>query len=41
MINDVIFWPHMLVVNIKMTPDDVENVIDEAVKTFLARYRIE
>lgn len=38
MINDVIFWPHMLVVDLKITPSDVENVIDEAVKIFMARY---
>jgi TetR/AcrR family transcriptional regulator, regulator of autoinduction and epiphytic fitness len=38
MINDIIFWPNMLVVNLKITPKDIEYVVEEATKTFLARY---
>jgi AcrR family transcriptional regulator len=39
MINDVIFWPRFLVMGLKITDTDVECVVVEAVKTFLARYR--
>ncbi len=40
MINDVIFWPRFLVMGLTITDADVDSVVREAVKTFLARYRI-
>jgi TetR/AcrR family transcriptional regulator, regulator of autoinduction and epiphytic fitness len=39
MINDVIFWPRFLVMGLQITDAEVEGVVTEAVKTFLARYR--
>lgn len=39
MINDVIFWPRFLVMGLKITDAEVEAIVTEAVKTFLARYR--
>jgi TetR/AcrR family transcriptional regulator, regulator of autoinduction and epiphytic fitness len=39
MINDVIFWPRFLVMGLKISDAEVESVVTEAVKTFLARYR--
>ena len=38
MINDVIFWPRFLVMDLEVTQAEVERVVAEAVKTFLARY---
>ena len=38
MINDVIFWPRFLIMNLETTEDQVEHVVAEAVQTFLARY---
>lgn len=38
MINDVIFWPRFLIVDLKMDDNEIENVIVNAVETFLARY---
>ncbi|MBC8049055.1 MAG: TetR/AcrR family transcriptional regulator C-terminal domain-containing protein, partial [Chitinophagales bacterium] len=38
MINDVIFWPRFLVVDLEVTDHEVTRVIDGAVATFLARY---
>lgn len=38
MINDVIFWPRFLVMGLKITDAEVECVVTEAVKTFIARY---
>ncbi|NJK64255.1 MAG: TetR/AcrR family transcriptional regulator [Synechococcaceae cyanobacterium SM2_3_1] len=38
MINDVIFWPRFLIMDLKISDCDVENVITNAVETFLARY---
>ena len=38
MINDVIFWPRFLVMNLEISEKDVEQVVTEAVQTFLARY---
>lgn len=40
MINDVIFWPRFLVMGLEISDADAETVVSEAVKTFLARYRI-
>lgn len=37
-INDVIFWPRFLVMGLKIDDAEVEYVVSEAVKTFLARY---
>ncbi|NET10372.1 MAG: TetR/AcrR family transcriptional regulator [Symploca sp. SIO2B6] len=39
MINDVIFWPTFLVMNLEIDAAEVECVVSEAVKTFLARYK--
>ncbi|MBI4780231.1 MAG: TetR/AcrR family transcriptional regulator [Oscillatoriophycideae cyanobacterium NC_groundwater_1537_Pr4_S-0.65um_50_18] len=38
MINDVIFWPRFLIVDLKISDSDIEHVITSAVETFLARY---
>ncbi|MBC7869806.1 MAG: TetR/AcrR family transcriptional regulator [Chitinophagaceae bacterium] len=38
MINDVIFWPRFLVVDLVVTDKEVTRVVDGAVETFLARY---
>jgi AcrR family transcriptional regulator len=38
MINDIIFWPRFLIMDLKMSDSDIENVITNAVETFLARY---
>jgi len=39
MINDVIFWPRFLVMNLEISEEEVEQVVAEAVQTFLARYK--
>jgi AcrR family transcriptional regulator len=39
MINDVIFWPRFLVMNLEISEADVEYVVTQAVETFLARYK--
>lgn len=39
MINDVIFWPRFLVMGLQISDAEVEWVVTEATKTFLARYR--
>jgi AcrR family transcriptional regulator len=38
MINDVVFWPRLLVADLVVTAADASRVVDEAVLTFLARY---
>lgn len=38
MINDVIFWPRFLVMNLEISEEDVKHVVSGAVQTFLARY---
>lgn len=38
MINDIIFWPRFLIMDLKISDSDIENVIINAVETFLARY---
>jgi AcrR family transcriptional regulator len=38
MINDLIFWPRFLIVDLELSEADIQNVIDNAVTTFLARY---
>ena len=38
MINDVIFWPRFLIMDLAITDVEVEHVVAEAVKTFIARY---
>ncbi|MCA3263246.1 MAG: TetR/AcrR family transcriptional regulator [Telmatospirillum sp.] len=35
MINDVIFWPHMLVVDLAETTADIDRVVDGAVETMI------
>ena len=39
MINDVVFWPRLLIADLEVTEDQAKDVVDEAVRTFLARYR--
>ncbi len=39
MINDVIFWPRLLIADLRVTSTDAERVVDAAVDTMLARYR--
>lgn len=38
MINDVVFWPRELVVDLVVTPTEARRVVTEAVETILARY---
>lgn len=38
MVNDIIFWPRFLIVDLKIDENEVERVIVNAVETFLARY---
>ena len=38
MINDVIFWPRLLIANLKLSAAEIDTVVCEAVETFLARY---
>lgn len=39
MINDVVFWPRLLIVDLEISPDEIAQVVGEAVRTFCARYR--
>jgi TetR/AcrR family transcriptional regulator, regulator of autoinduction and epiphytic fitness len=38
MINDIIFWPRFLIMNLEISESEIEEVIINAVETFLARY---
>ncbi|MDJ0708529.1 MAG: TetR/AcrR family transcriptional regulator [Leptolyngbyaceae cyanobacterium MO_188.B28] len=38
MINDVIFWPRLLIMDLEIDGSEIETVIVNAVETFLARY---
>jgi TetR/AcrR family transcriptional regulator of autoinduction and epiphytic fitness len=38
MINDVIFWPRFLIMELEVSDIEVKRVVGEAVSTFLARY---
>ena len=38
MINDVVFWPGLLISDLDISESRVEHVVTEAVQTFLARY---
>lgn len=38
MINDVVFWPRQLIVDLEITPAESDAVVDGAVETFLAAY---
>lgn len=38
MINDVVFWPRLLLPELRIPPEEAARVVDEAVATFLARY---
>ncbi|MGI8504526.1 MAG: TetR/AcrR family transcriptional regulator [Hassallia sp.] len=40
MINDLIFWPRFLITGLEISEAEVEQVVIEAVKTFLARYEV-
>jgi TetR/AcrR family transcriptional regulator, regulator of autoinduction and epiphytic fitness len=39
MINDLVFWPGFLLSGFKVSEREAARVVEEAVKTFLARYR--
>lgn len=39
MINDVVFWPRLLIVDLTISNEEADQVVREAVETFLARYR--
>jgi len=39
MINDLIFWPRFLIMDLQLNEQEIEHVIANAVKTFLARYQ--
>ncbi len=38
MINDVVFWPRLLIVGLEVTPEETEKVVAAAVETFMAAY---
>ena len=38
MINDVVFWPRLLIVDLDVSPEEAHAVVDQAVETFLRRY---
>lgn len=40
MINDIIFWPRFLIMDLQLDENEIEHVILNAVETFLARYAI-
>lgn len=40
MINDILFWPRFLIANLELNQSEMENVIVNAVETFLARYGV-
>jgi len=40
MINDLIFWPRLLIMDLELSDEDIENTIANAVRTFLARYEL-
>lgn len=40
MINDVVFWPTLLIKDLEVSPDEAGRVVDEAVQTFMARYGV-
>lgn len=39
MINDIVFWPRLLVVDLEISKKQVNEAVVEAAETFLARYR--
>jgi hypothetical protein len=40
MINDLIFWPRLLIMDLQMEEEDIEKAVTNAVRTFLARYEV-
>lgn len=38
MINDQVFWPHLLIIDLETTVDEKRQVLDSAVSSILARY---
>lgn len=38
MINDVVFWPRLLIVDLEITREEARAIVGQAVETFLARY---
>ena len=38
MINDVVFWPRLLIVDLEVSAEESRAVVDQAVETFLKRY---
>lgn len=39
MINDVVFWPRFLIIDLVIDEQEAARIVEEAVTTFLARYR--
>lgn len=39
MINDVIFWPHFLIIDLEQSEQETQKIIISATDTFLARYK--
>lgn len=38
MINDVVFWPRLLIVDFNPTAPEIDRIVTEAVTTFISRY---
>lgn len=38
MINDVVFWPRFLVIDLEISSEEIEQVVEQATQTFLSRY---
>lgn len=38
MINDIVFWPRLLIADLVISKSMIDTVVDEAVMTFLSRY---
>ena len=41
MINDVVFWPRLLIVDLQISREESRAIVDQAVETFLARYGVD
>lgn len=39
MINDVVFWPRLLIVDLEISSEEIAHVVEQAVETFMRRYR--
>ena len=40
MINDVIFWPRLLIIDLEISAAEARTIVDQAVETFLHRYAV-